>query len=404
VSQKRRLAIVGLLYFVEGFPYGISHGVWPVYYRTHAASLESVGLLSGLNLAWSLKFLWSPLVGAWGSAQRWVAGALCVMAAALVALGSEDAATISLLAWATLIVFCVASATQDIAIDAYTIGLVPRGEEGPANSARITTYRLGLVSAGGVLLLIAGPIGWPATFALAALVLLVLAGVVSRTPRAEPPSAQRSLDPRPAFRTWFSRSGALGVLGFVLLYRLADLAMAPMLPPFWVDRGIALSRIALVSNTLGPMATVAGAVSGGIYITRNGIGRSLFVLGALALLPNLGYATVAALPALGHPGVYAASVVESFCVGLASAAFLACLMRICEREHAAVQYACLSALYALPGTFTGAVSGWVAHRVGYASYFAATALLGLPAYAFLPWVRSWVRDDPSPSSPGKGER
>ena len=403
MSQKRRLAIVALLYFVEGFPYGIFRSVWPVYYRTHGASLESVGLLSGLYLAWSLKFVWSPIVGAWGSAQRWIAGALCVMAAALIVLGSLDAATISVAAWTILMLFCVASATQDIAIDAYTIGLVPRGEEGPANSVRITAYRLGLVSAGGPLLLLAGRIGWPATFSVASLLLLVLAGAISRTPRVEPPRAHRSADPRPALRMWLVRPGALGVLGFVLLYRLADLAMVPMLQPFWVDRGISLGRIALVSNTFGPIATVAGAVSGGVYVARKGIGRSLFVLGALALLPNLAYATVAALPELGNPGVYGASVLESFCAGLVSAAFLACLMRICEREHAAVQYACLSALYALPGTLAGVVSGWVAHRLGYASYFALTALLGLPAYAFLPWVRPWVHDVSDALSQGKGE-
>ena len=79
-------------------------------------------------------------------------------------------------------------------------------------------------------------------------------------------------------------------------------------------------------------------------------------------------------------------------------------MRICEREHAAIQYACLSALYALPGTLAGVVSGWAAHHLGYASYFAATALLGLPAYAFLPWVRPWVQDDPRAASQRKGDR
>jgi hypothetical protein len=77
-------------------------------------------------------------------------------------------------------------------------------------------------------------------------------------------------------------------------------------------------------------------------------------------------------------------------------------MRICEREYAAVQYACLSAFYALPGTLTGVMSGWAAHRFGYASYFALTALLGLPAYAFLPWVRPWVRGEHA--SREKGER
>jgi PAT family beta-lactamase induction signal transducer AmpG len=401
VSQNRRLAIVALLYFVEGFPYGISHRVWPVYYRTHGASLESVGLLSGLDLAWSFKFLWSPLVGAWGSAQRWMAGALSVMAAVLCALGAFHAATISALAWLTLFVFCVASATQDIAIDAYTIGLVPRGEEGPANSVRLTAYRLALLSAGAGLLLLPDRIGWPATFATTALVLLGLAGVVSRSPRVQA-TGLRSVDPRPALRTWLSRPGARGVLGFVLLYRVADLALGPMLEPFWVDRGITLAGISLL-NTLGTVAWVLGAVCGGVAVARQGIGRGLFVLGALALLPNLGYATVAALPGLGSPAVYAASVFESFCTGLASAAFLACLMRICEREYAAVQYACLSALYKLTGTLAGVVSGWAAHRLGYASYFALTALLGLPAYAFLPWVRPWVRDDPRESGHEKGK-
>jgi len=402
VSQKRRLAVVALLYFVEGFPYGIFRGVWPVYFRTQGASLESLGLLSGLYFAWSLKFLWSPLVGGWGSAQRWIAGALCVMATALVALGTEHAATLGVLAWATLIGFCVASATQDIAIDAYTIGLVPRGEEGPANSVRITAYRLALVSAGGPLLVLAGRVGWPAAFASAALLLLVLAGAISQTPRVAP-KGHRSVDPRPALRTWLFRPGAVGVLAFVLLFRLGDLAMVPMLQPFWVDRGITLGRIALVSNTLGPIATVVGAVSGGFVVARRGIGPSLLVLGLIALLPNLAYATAAALPALGNPAVYVASVVESFCAGLASAAFLACLMRICEREHAAVQYACLSALYAFPGTLAGLTSGFLVHRMGYASYFAMTAFLGLPAYAFLPWVRPWVHDASGAPNHGKGQ-
>jgi PAT family beta-lactamase induction signal transducer AmpG len=175
-----------------------------------------------------------------------------------------------------------------------------------------------------------------------------------------------------------------------------------MLEPFWVDRGITLAGISLL-NTLGTIAWVVGAVFGGAVVARRGIGWSLLVLGALALLPNLGYATVAAFPLLGNPAVYGASVFESFCTGLASAAFLACLMRICEREHAAVQYACLSALYKLAGTLAGVVSGWAAHRLGYASYFALTALLGLPAYAFLPWVRPWVREERS-THREKGER
>ena len=84
---------------------------------------------------------------------------------------------------------------------------------------------------------------------------------------------------------------------------------------------------------------------------------------------------------------------ESFCAGLVSVAFLSYLMHITEKEHAAVQYAALTALYALPGTFFGALSGRAVEELGYATYFAATAVIALPAFAFLPRARSWIRDD-----------
>jgi PAT family beta-lactamase induction signal transducer AmpG len=68
-------------------------------------------------------------------------------------------------------------------------------------------------------------------------------------------------------------------------------------------------------------------------------------------------------------------------------------MRICDREHAAVQYATLTGLYALPGTLAGAVSGIGAEALGYAGLFAATALVAAPAFAFLPAARRWIDDD-----------
>ena len=65
-------------------------------------------------------------------------------------------------------------------------------------------------------------------------------------------------------------------------------------------------------------------------------------------------------------------------------------MRICEKEHAAVQYAALSALSMLGGTLIGALSGLGVERAGYAFYFAGTALVGLPALGLLPRARLWL--------------
>ena len=99
--------------------------------------------------------------------------------------------------------------------------------------------------------------------------------------------------------------------------------------------------------------------------------------------------------AIAEPGtglIYAASMIESFTGGLGSAAFLAFLMHVCEKEHAAVQYAALSAVFALSRDVAGAISGWATTRLGYAPYFVLTFLLAFPALALLPIVRTWIHD------------
>ena len=77
----------------------------------------------------------------------------------------------------------------------------------------------------------------------------------------------------------------------------------------------------------------------------------------------------------------------------ASAAFLSFLMRICEKRHAAVEYALLTAVYATSGAVISLPSGLLAETLGYAAYFASTALFALPAFFFLPSSRSWLEGD-----------
>jgi PAT family beta-lactamase induction signal transducer AmpG len=390
VSFRRKLGVIAFVYLIEGYPMGVFQDVWSVYFRLHGVSLALIGLISGLRLAWSAKVLWSPLIDRFGERREWIAGANLAMAVALGVMATNEPQLDPLL-WSALVLFCVASATQDVAIDAYTIGLVEHGEEGPANSMRITAYRVAVIAAGGGLVLVGGSFGWPQAWWLAAALCVAMAVGVLRTPRVEvPPQARREL--WPALRRWLGRPGAGGVFAFVLLYRVGDLAMGPMVKPLWVDLGFSPGEIAFWSNAVGNVATILGAAAGGWWVSRRGIGPALLALGILALASNLGYAA-AAMPGGPRVGVYAASFVESFCAGLVSVAFLSYLMHITEKEHAAVQYAALTAIYALPGTFFGAVSGRAVEELGYATYFTATAAIALPAFAFLPRARSWIQDE-----------
>lgn len=402
MSLRRRLVIVAGLYVIEGFPMGVFADLWPVFLRDVGVSLTAIGALSGLSMAWALKFLWSPLVDRWGERRAWIAGALLAMAASMGTLAAFGSEAMPLVVGA-MVLLVLGSATQDIAIDAYTIGIVGRGEEGPANGVRIVAYRAGVLLSGAGMLALADPLGWGAVHVLGALLLVAMVLGLRAAPAVAVPDHVRR-DWTGAFRTWTARGGAAGVLAFVLLYRVNDLVAAPMLKPFWVDRGIPKAMIALVSTGAGVAATVAGAAVGGALVAWLGIGRALLLFGAAAVLPNAAYALAALHPEAGPWPVYAASVAESFTGGLVASAFLAFLMRICERERAAVQYAALTSLYALSGRLLGTFSGATVEQVGYPVFFAATAVLGLPALALLPQAGRWIRMADAEEAGGRGPR
>ena len=386
--MRRKLAWVALLYFAEGLPFGIVLDVLPVYFRVHGVSLTAIGLLSVLRAPWWAKVFWAPLLDRIGERRHWIVGALLTIAAALALLPVLPPAPLGAALIALLLTFTTAAATQDVAIDAYTIELLEPGEEGVANGVRVSAYRAALIVSGGLLVGLAARAGWGVAYWGAAAIAAGLAFLVLRLPpvRRRP---QTAVEWRTTFRAWLARPGAASVFLFVFLYKVGDTAMGPMVKPFWVDRGLSLGEIALISTTFGVAASVAGALVGGVFTSRWGIFRALWILGLLQAFSNLGYAAVAWADG-GRAAIYAASLVESFTGGLGTAAFLSFLMNVCEKQQAATQYALLSALFNLSGSLAGALSGVGAARLGYGAYFALTFALAFPAYAFLPRARAWI--------------
>ena len=392
MTTRRKLGWIALLYFAEGIPFGLVLDYLPVYFRMHGVSLSAIGLMSLIRSPWWAKVFWSPAVDQIGERRLWITACLVTMAAALAVLPHLPAAPVGLGLIVLLLVFTTAGATQDVAIDAYTIELLGPGEEGVANGVRVSAYRVALIVAGGALLAIVKWTSWTVSFTTAAVVLLALAFAVPLLPRVE----LRAQTPREwarTFRAWLQRPGVVPVFLFVFLYKLGDTTIGPMVKPFWVDRGFQPEEIAAISTTLGVAMSIAGALAGGALTSRWGIFTALWTLGLAQALANLGY-TAAALMDTGRPAMYAASIVESFGAGLGTAAFLSFLMNICDKEQAATQYALLSALFNLSGTLGGAVSGRGVEILGYPRYFGLTFLLALPAFALLPWVRPWIRERP----------
>jgi PAT family beta-lactamase induction signal transducer AmpG len=398
MRTSTKLTWVAILYFAEGFPFGIVNDALPVFFRIHGIRLADIGLLSLVGLPWTLKFLWAPAVDLWGARRRWVVGCQILLALGLLAILAVDPSRVSAILWVVVLGLAFFSATQDIAIDAYTIELLDEREMGPANGVRVTAYRVALIAAGGLFVAAAGLAGWPAAFAGAAAVMAIACSLSWRLPHATSRPASRTgaapggttleravVTP---LRQFFGCPGFLSVALFVLTFKLGDMALGPMVRPFWVDRHFTAVQIGAVPGTLGVVSTILGALLGGSLTARWGFFRALWILGIAQAASNLVYAAAAALP----PSValmYAASIVESFCGGLGTAPFLAFLMSICDRAHAATQYALLSALFGLTRVVAGTLSGWATESIGYAGYFTLTFFLAWPALLLLPRVRRW---------------
>lgn len=398
-ESRRKLGVVALLYFIEGSPLAFLWEVFPVYFRFQEVSLRVIGGLRFLELPYSLKFFWSPVVHRYGDRRIWVTVCMLGIVGVLVALPWVDVGSVGWVVLLLILAFTILSATQDIAIDSYTVGLINREEQGAANGVRASAYRVALASLGGGMLFLAAAVEWSRLFVLAGAVLTLLAFSTLRIPKLTLPEEARKhwLE---GFWGWAGTWRVIPLILFVLTYKLGEFAIGPMVKPFWVDYGgsiwpsgeVLLFHIGLVPTFFGIVLSIAGALAGGAFISRYGIFHAVWFLGLLQAVSNLGYSLVAWIE-LGRFGLYGASVFESFSGGLGTAAFLAFLMNICQKEHATTQYAFLSSVFALTGRLAGGLSGFGAEYYGYANYFALTFLLSLPAYLLLPWVKGWIHEE-----------
>ena len=201
------------------------------------------------------------------------------------------------------------------------------------------------------------------------------------------------------------------VLLFILVFKLPDAAMGFMVKPFWVDVGFSAAQIGLVSVNIGLGLSIAGGIVGGWITDRIGIFRSLWMLGLAQAVSNLGYWVAAGMIPLAATGRDRARRAhgdplcgerdESFTGGLGTAAFLAFLMAIVEKERAATEYALLSSVFALSRSVAGWVGGLGAQSMGYGNWFLLTFFLAAPAYLLLPWVRRMLnRGEVTPAPAG----
>ena len=396
-----------LLGFAAGLPLLLVLGTLSFRLREAGIDRSTIGYLSWVGLAYGVKWIWAPLVDRmpipWltrqlGRRRSWLLLSQIVIAGGLVGMALNDPSHLL----GPLVVFAlavaIASATQDIALDAYRIESAEVNAQAALAASYQTGYRLAMIWAGaGVLWIAAWAQGeqttgysqsaWQAGYL--AMALSMLPGILVVLGSPEPVPAP--FKPAHNVAEWFKgavlepfadfwlryRWQAVLLLLLIAVYRISDVVMGIMANPFYVDMGFTKSEVAGVTKVYGVIMTLVGAFVGGLLSARFGVMRVLMLGAVLSAASNLLFVW---LSGVGHDVQALVWVIsaDNLASGIASAAFIAYLSSLTNISYSATQYALLSSMMLLLPKFIAGFSGDFVDAYGYASFFTATAFLGVP--------------------------
>ena len=390
--RSPRTASVSLLSFSSGMPLGLVWYAIPDWMRSIDVDIRIVGLFTLAQAPWAFKVIWSPLMDRyvppfWGRRRGWMAVTQVALAAFTMLLAGvgrhPDAIWV---VGALALAVALASASQDIAIDAYAVEVLREDEQGAAVGARIALYRGALVVAGGAAITAAGRLGWPTVNLILGLLYLPMLLITWRAPEPEErvvaPASLRDAVWHP-FLGFLARHRALEILAFVLLYKLSDQLTQALTRPFLIDMGYNADHRGIALATVGLFATLIGALVGGWITTLIGLGHSLWVFGLLQIFSNLGYYVVSLAGGPVLPLMYGATSFELFTSGLGTGAFSVLLLRMTQKRFSATQYALFSSLFALPRLLAGPIAGVSVDAMGWSTFFLSTLVMGVPGLVML---------------------
>jgi len=396
-----------LLGFASGLPFLLVAGTLAYWLREGGIELREITMLTSAGAAYSLKFLWAPLVDRWhlpwlgrlGQRRSWL-----VLAMAAVMLGLLAMAVVSpdQLGWFISFTLLVAfsGATLDIAVDAWRVEIAPSNE---AQGALVATYSLGyraaLVVSGAVALVLADHVSWSAVYRVMALcmavpLLWVCLGAAEpnvlrvRTSHWRESVREGVIEPFVDIFRRFGTSLAWLVLVFILGMKISDQALVGgIISPFYLDQGFDKTTIAAVTKVYGIWIGLAGAFIGGLAVARWGIWWPLLVAITLGGASNVLY-----LLLIGANGdVTRLTLVisgENLAQGFLGTTAVAWMSALINQRYTATQYALFSSLIMFPGKVLGFFSGAIVQfNDGYGFYFLLSALLALPAVGLFFWLK-----------------
>jgi MFS transporter, PAT family, beta-lactamase induction signal transducer AmpG len=382
--------------FSSGLPFLLVAGTLAYWLKENGIELKDITMIASAGMTYAFKFVWAPLLDHWripgfarlGQRRGWLLFAQLGVTVGLLAMALLTPVQLVPFVAATLVV-AFFGATQDIAVDAYRIEIAPIEAQGALVATYSLGYRIGLLLAGAVALILADHLPWRLVYALMAIAMVVplATTLMAREPdvlriratRWRDAMRESVIDP---FADFFRRYGwaLAGVtLLFLLLFKMPEQAtIGGIMSPFYRDMGFSKTEIGTITKIYGIWIGIVGVFIGGAAVARWGAWRPLGVTIVLCGCSNLLY-----LLLIAHPGnLLVLTLVisgENLTLGMLGPPTVAFLSSLVNRQHTATQYALLSSLVNLPGKLLGFFAGSIATTTGYGGYFVITVLAVLPS-------------------------
>tara|TARA_B110000438_G_scaffold300772_1_gene353949 strand:- start:1068 stop:2438 length:1371 start_codon:yes stop_codon:yes gene_type:complete len=437
---EKRMARILLLGIISGFPWVLIGSSLSLWLKEDGLSRSTIGWAGLIFGVYAINYLWAPLIDRlripWltnkiGHRRGWIVVMQLIILFSLICWSLIDPQTNLALVISIGLIIAVASATQDITVDALRIEQIGK-EEGKLMQAGAAIAVVGWWTGykiGGVIALTAADyfqqLGfenyWQITFLILGVV--IIACNIGLMFVHEPPSTERNESQKITDQmieeklgsngiitktvawisgtiggpiiSFFKQNGfkiALGILAFVFLFKIGEAFLGRMSIIFYKEIGFSKSDIALYSKGLGWITTVVFTLLGGLFAIRSGVIKAMFVSGILMASTNILFSILAWSGK--SEWLFAFAVIfDDMAAAFATVAFVAFISMLVDRTYTATQYALLASIGTAGRTTLAASSGAMVDWLNgdWGIFFIITAVMVIPSLVCLWLIRDKLK-------------
>ncbi|MGG2098450.1 putative ferric acinetoferrin MFS transporter permease subunit ActC [Acinetobacter haemolyticus] len=379
------LSVVVVLYLAHALPLYFYNVALPAILRHQGVDLRWIGMLSLLYIPWAFKFFWAPLIDRFylkklGKRKTWllftqIALVLGVVALALTQFDYGLGVFVIVGLWISTF-----AATQDIAIDGYTVETLSESEYRLGSMAQSIGVALGSMVGGAATLWLYQLYGWQtALISLAAMTALTMFAIfqikeksISEKIAKHPPSLIRA----------FKRPEMLWALALIVCYRFVEAPAMAMLNPMLIDQKWSLAQIGVLMSVIGAGIGLLAAVSAAFLLKKIAATQLLIWAGWARSLVYalLGVAVLLSWLNQWHllPGGFVIVILAIRYIAMT--ALYAHFMQTSSKEQAGTDFTILVCFELLVYFIGGAMSGFLAKAFGYGNFYlilAAASILSV---------------------------